>query len=134
MSRTAIKNNKNAPAFTLAEVIIASLILIIAIVPILKALTGAHILDVKIEHKTRSLTLAEAKLEDIRARSIYSWSTSFDQSSLVLQGSYLCNVTDDVTGDLRSVTVAVGYDQNSDGSLATGEVEVTLETLIARRW
>lgn len=134
MRRTARKNNKNAPAFTLTEVIIASLILIIAIVPILKALTGAHILDVKIEHKTRSLTLAETKLEDIRARSIYSWSTNFDLSSSVLEGSYLCNVTDDVTGDLRSVTVAVGYDQNSDGALTTGEVEVTLETFIARRW
>ena len=130
--RTKICNN--AKAFTLSEVIIASLILLIAIVPILKALTGAHALDIKIEQRTRSLTLAEAKLEDITAISTYSWSTDFNVSSISLEGSYLCNVGDGVAGDLRKIMILVGYDRNGDSTLDSDEVEVTLKTLLARRW
>lgn len=129
-----IKTTKNIKAFTLTEVIIASVLLVTAMVPILKALTGAHILDVKIEHRTASLTLAEAKLEDIRARSIYSWDTDFNDSSSSLEGSYLCTVADAVSSDLRKISVSVGYDQNNNSTLETDEVEVTLATLIARRW
>jgi len=60
-----------APAgLTLTEVVVASALLILAISPILKALTSAHLNTTTIEHKTRSLTLAQAKLDDIKARSI----------------------------------------------------------------
>ena len=131
------KRNKicnNVKAFTLSEVIIASVILIIAIVPILKALTSSHALDIKIEQRTRSLTLAEAKLEDITARSIYGWSTDFNASSVSLEGSYLCTVADGAASDLRKIMILVGYDQNGNRVLDSDEVEVTLKTLLARRW
>ena len=134
MRKKQTKIRRNAKAFTLSEVIIASLILIIAIVPILKALTSAHALDVKIEQRTRSLTLAEAKLEDITARSIYSWSTDFNASSISLEGSYLCDVADGVASDLRKIMILVGYDRDGDRTLDSDEVEVTLKTLLARRW
>ena len=58
--------------FTLVEVLVASMLLTAAMVPMLKALTGAHTMDVKIERRMRSLTLADAKLEDIKGRSIYN--------------------------------------------------------------
>jgi hypothetical protein len=50
--------------------------------------------------------------------------------------SYLCNVTDSATAnpDLKKITVEVGYDGNGNGTLSSGEVEVTLATYIARRW
>jgi len=133
-NRISIIRNRHA-GFTLTEVVVASALLIIAIVPILKALTSAHVVGTIIENKTRSLTLAQAKLDDIRARSIYNYSGTFAETSTSLDGSYLCTVTDSGSGtDLRTMTVSVGYDSNSNNTLDSGETEVTLTTLLARRW
>ena len=121
--------------FTLTEVIMASALLIIAIVPILKALTSAHVTTITIEQRTRSLILARAKLDEIRARSIYNYTGTFTETSTSLDGQYLCTVTDVPEGsNLRKIAVSVGYDLNSNNLLADDEVEVTLATYIARRW
>ena len=120
---------------TISEVLIASLLLTSAIVPSLRALTAVHVNSTLMERKTRSLSLAQAKIDDIRARSIYSYSSSYAASSLVLNGSYLCNVTDSTTNsNLRDITVSVGYDVDGNHTLSSSEVLITLETLVARRW
>ena len=112
---------------TLIEVVIASVLLIVAIIPILKGLSVAHAGSVKIEHKSRSLVLAQAKLDEIKARSIYHYSDTFAVTNYPLSGSYLCTVTDSpVSSDLRTITVKVGYNLDGDS--------VTLATLLARRW
>jgi len=104
-------------------------------VPILRALTTAHHSTVIIEYKTRSLILAQAKLDEIKARSIYSYSSSYTENNTSLDGSYLCNVSDTGSGsDLRTITVSVGFDLNGDNTLASDEIEVTLATCLARRW
>jgi len=121
--------------FTLTEVIVASTLLILAMVPILKALTTAYVNTVIIEHRTHSLILAEAKLDGIRARSIYNYGSTFTEANLSLDGSYLGSVVDSpVNPNLRKITVTVGYDLNGDSNLADDEIEVTLSTLLARRW
>jgi Tfp pilus assembly protein PilV len=127
--------NKHRKAFTITEVVVASLLLAVAIVPILQALTSAHVSTIVIEQKTRSLTLAQAKLDEIRARAIYNYSGSFAQTNLSIGNSYLCNVADTpVDSNLRTITVSVGYDLNGDTTLTDDEIRVTLATLIARRW
>jgi type II secretory pathway pseudopilin PulG len=132
--KSKIKNR--SAGFTLTEVIIASALLIIAIVPILKGLTSAHVTSTTIERKTRSLTLAQAKLDDIRARSVSDWGlpTSFREMNVSLDGSYLCTVLDTPSGpNLRTIAVSVGYDVNGNSLLMPDEVEVTLSTLVAKR-
>ncbi len=130
----AVKS-KVCKGFTLTEVLVAAMLLTLVMVPILKGLTSAHSLDIKIERRMRSLTLAEAKLEDIRGRSIYNYGLDFNDPSSSVDGAYLCRVADAAAGvDLRSIVVSVGYDENSNGVLEGGEVEVTLKTLIAKRW
>jgi Tfp pilus assembly protein PilV len=130
-----LKIAKRFTGLTIIEVVTASALLIVAMVPILKCLTVAHASAIKIEHKSRSLLLAQAKLDEIRARSIYHYSDSFAVNNSPLGGSYLCTVTDSpVSSDLRTITVKVGYDLNGDAGLAPGEVDITLATLIARRW
>jgi len=128
----------NASGFTLTEVVVASALLIIAISPILQALTSAHLSSTTtIEHKTRSLTLAQAKLDEIKARSIYDYTNggaTFAESNTSLDGSYLCNVTDDSGDPLKTIAVSVGYDYDGDSTLAADEIKVTLTTLLARRW
>jgi Tfp pilus assembly protein PilV len=122
--------------FTLTEVIIASALLLIAMVPILKALTSGHVTTVIIQRRSHSLMLAQAKLDEIRARSIYNYTSgSFTQSHLSLDGAYLCNIDDEPeNSNLRKISISVGYDQNSNNHLEGDEVEVTLATYFARRW
>jgi len=133
-----LKISKRFAGLTIIEVVIASTLLIVALVPILKSLTVAQATSTKIEHKTRSLILAQAKLDEIKARSIYDYTNggdSFAESNTHLGGSYRCNVTDNSGDDfLKPVSVSVGYDTNGDNALSSGEVQVTLTTLLARRW
>ena len=127
--------HKKQGGFTIMEVVVAASLLIIAMVPILKALTAVHLNSTLIERKTKSLLLAQAKLDDIKARTIYSYSSSYDQSDTVLETSYLCNVTDTGSGsDIRTMTVSVGFDTDGDNGLDAEEIEVTLMTYIANRW
>ena len=121
--------------FTLAEVITASALLIIAMVPILKSMTTAHLNTTFIERKTRSLILAQARLDEIKTRAVYYYSDSFRESDLSLDGLYLCDVADTPAGsNLRKITVSVGYDLDEDEAITTDEILVKLVTLIARRW
>jgi Tfp pilus assembly protein PilV len=132
------KANRRRKGFSLIEVAMASVLLIVAMVPILRSLTKANMLSAEVEKKTQALVLAQGKLDELRARSIYNFgsSGSFTASNVVLSGSYLCNVTDTtITSNLlKQITVAVGYDGSGNGTLASDEVEVTLTTYFANRW
>ncbi len=126
---------KRHAGFTITEVVVASSLLVVAMVPILKALTAAHLNSTIIERKTRSLSLAQAKLDDIKARSVYDYTTSYAVSNLALDGDYLCNVADTGSAsDIRTVTVDVGLDLDGNSVLAAGEVSVSLDTMLAKRW
>lgn len=136
LTRSLKCNTGRKPAgFTLTEVVIASALLIIAIIPILKGLTSAHLTTAIIEHKTRSLTLAQAKLDEIKAGLVYNYNNPYAEANTSLDGPYLCKVVDAGQGtDLRTITVEVGYDVDGNGVLAPGEVDVGLVTLVAKRW
>jgi prepilin-type N-terminal cleavage/methylation domain-containing protein len=117
---------------TLAEVIVASALLAIAIAPLLRALTAAQVENRVIERQSWSLLLAQQELEHIRARCIRYYDTCYRVNSKPIRSGYLCTVADDADPSLRTVTVSVGLDQNNDGVLSTGEVEVSLSTRLAR--
>lgn len=118
---------------TLTEVVVASALLVVAVAPILQALTVAQTTGRIIDYKTQSLVLARGKLETIRAQCIHHYDVSFQEHSGQIEGSYLCNVHDDQDPDLRLVTVAVGYDADGNRELSDNEVYVTLGTYVARR-
>ncbi len=131
------KAGNRSAGFTLTEIVVASGLLIIGVVPILKALTSAQVTSVIIERKTRSLILAQAKLDEIKAKSVYDYTNggeSFSESGTDLGGSYRCNVADNTGDPLKQISVSVGYDLNGNESLSSGEIEVTLTTYLARRW
>lgn len=133
-----MKNRKSVnrfAGFTLTEVVIASALLIIAMVPILKGLTSANLGTVIIERKSRSLILAQARLDEIKARSVYNYGDTFAQANISIDGSYLCNVDDSsISSNLRKITVSVGYDHDGNNTLDPNEIEVTLATCVAKRW
>ncbi len=129
------KSNRRHKGLSIIEVALASALLIVAMVPILKSLTRANMLSSEVERKTQCLVLAQGKLDEIRARSIYNFDTSFTANNVVLSGSYRCNITDTtIATDLKQIVVSVGYDENGSGSLVGDKMEVTLTTCLARRW
>ncbi len=119
---------------TLTEVIVASALLVISVIPLLKALTVALATDRAVERKSWSLMLAQSELDRIRAHSVYGYDHDFNATSEPLSGGYLCSVADDQDPDLRTVTVSVGLDRNGDSILSSEEAEVRLCTSLARRW
>jgi type II secretory pathway pseudopilin PulG len=127
--------SRTSEGFTITEVVIATSLLIIATIPILRALTGAHVTSAIIERRTRSLTLAQTKLDEIKARSIYNYGQSFTETNNPLEGSFLCNVEDtSVNTNLRKIKISVGKDLNGNSALDNNEIEITLSTLLANRW
>jgi prepilin-type N-terminal cleavage/methylation domain-containing protein len=125
---------KNKSGFTLPEVIVASALLIIAIVPILKALTQVNANTVLIERRTKSLSLAKMQINELQAKSIYNFDETVSENNKSLDGSYLCNIiSQPVNNNLKAITVSVGMDKNKNGSLASDEIEVSLKTQIAKR-
>lgn len=119
---------------TLTEVIVASTLLLVSMIPLLKALTVAQVTDRVVEHRSWSLMLAQSELDRIRAQSVHGYDRSFNAVSTSLSGGYLCCVADDQDPSLRTITVSVGWDANGDNTLSSDEVEVRLCTCLARRW
>lgn len=139
MRRKLIRKSKiksfRRSGFTLSEVVVASSILAFAMVPILKGLANAHRTSAIIEYKTRSLSYAQLKLEEVKARSIYDYDSSLAETDTSLGDKYFCNVSDSVVNaDLRSITVSTGYDENADNVLSNDEIKINLKTMLARRW
>ena len=127
--------SRSQAGLTLTEVVIASALLIVAMVPILKGMTSAYLSTTIIQRKTISLILSQARLDDIKARSVYNYSQSYAENNLSLDGSYLCSVADESAGsNLRKITVSVGFDLNDNNILDSDEIEVTQATYVAKRW
>jgi prepilin-type N-terminal cleavage/methylation domain-containing protein len=125
---------KNKSGFTLVEVLVASALLIFAMVPILKALAQINMNTVIIERRTKSLNLAKSQINQIQAKSVYNFDDNFTQNNLSLDNLYLCNISSSsVNTNLKAITVSVGMDRNQNGTLGSDEVEVSLKTQIARR-
>ena len=78
--------------------------------------------------------MAQAKIDEIKARSVNNYAETFDEINTSLSGSYLCSVSDTSGGvNIRTITVLVGYDDNGNNVLAVDEIDVELSTMIAKR-
>jgi Tfp pilus assembly protein PilV len=133
MSAVIKNKRKFRGGFTLTEAVVAAALLLVAMVPILKALTQANLNTVLIERRTQCLCLAQEKLNDIKARSIYGFDTISSKENEVLTGSYLCNTVIDGSGYLKTVNISVGMDVNQNGTLDSDEIEVELQSQIVKR-
>ena len=125
---------RQSGGFTLTEVLAAVVLTAVALLPVLQALVSSHVVGARTERTTLALPLAVRKAESIRAAARTSFSTNFSTSSEPLSGGYLCTVQDgQESATLKSIKVLVGYDANGDGTLAPGEVDIVLDTMIASR-
>lgn len=131
--RKTIATRNRRSGVTLTEAVVASALLLIGIAPLLKGLATTQVMDRAIERKSWSLLLAQRELERIRAGCLYRYDDSYCMDSQVLQDNYLCTIEDDRHPVLKTVTVSVGLDRNTDGLLSAEEVEARLCTRMARR-
>ena len=81
------KANRRRKGLSIIEVTMASVLLIVAMAPILVSLTKANLWSTQIEQKTQSLVLAQGKLDNIRANAVYNFgsSGSFTANNVVLK-------------------------------------------------
>jgi Tfp pilus assembly protein PilV len=125
---------KFAKGYTLTEVLVASALLIAISVPMLKALTAGYVFSNSIKCKTKSAIYAKSRLDHTRAVAAGQYNTSLTENNTAMGGGYLCRVSDTgYAGDIRTVSVLAGSDENENGTLDSAEIQITLTTLIARR-
>jgi prepilin-type N-terminal cleavage/methylation domain-containing protein len=126
--------SKSSKGYTLTEVLVASVLLLVVSVPILKALTANYVFSNSIKYKTQSTILAKSRMDRARAIAANLYNTSLTENNTSLGGGYLCSTSDTgYSGDLRTVSISAGFDKDNDGTLDTDETQITLSTLIARR-
>ena len=119
------------PGMTFTEVLVATLILSLAMVPILRAMGSVHLFSAKMEKNSRCLILAQNQMEEIKARTASDYASCRSVSNKDLGEGYLCSISADGDSSFRIVSVSVGYDENQNGLLDTEEILLTLRTGIA---
>jgi Tfp pilus assembly protein PilV len=141
--QNSLKRGKNRYGMTFIEIMVASVVLASAMIPVLMAFTSAHILARYVEEKTMSLNVARNQMEQIRALKLSDPDNNFDRSlserskaSEFLPG-YYCNITDrDMSAELphtRYISVYAGRDQNNNNALEINEAEIILQTYLTLR-
>lgn len=129
---SARRIGRRCKGMTFTEVLIATAILAFAMVPVLQAMTRNHVYSMHLEQKSKSLLFARNQIEELRARAIENYDSSWSGSDLSLGDGYYCTVASDSDPSLRTVTVTAGFDADQDFHLDSEEVLITLRTFIAR--
>ena len=116
---------------TLLEVLVASVLLGIALVPAFDMVTRGMVLARDVEVRSRAVFLAEREMETALAAAGQDFGTSLAKQSADLGGGYRATVTETVSGLKKTVAVQVGFDADRNRTLSSGEVLATFATVVA---
>lgn len=116
---------------TLMEVLVASALLGIALVPAFNMVTRGMVLARDVEVRSCAVFLAECEMETALAAAGQDFSTSLAKQSADLGDGYRATVTEATSGLKKTVSVQVGFDADSNGTLSSGEVLATFATVVA---
>ncbi|HET6440946.1 MAG TPA: prepilin-type N-terminal cleavage/methylation domain-containing protein [Phycisphaerae bacterium] len=116
---------------TLMEVLVASALLGIALVPAFDMVTRGMVLAHDVEVRTRAVFLAEREMETALAKATENFSTSLAKPSADLGDGYRTTVTETVSGLKKTITVQAGFDTNKNGVLGSDEVLASFATIVA---
>lgn len=121
-------------AFTLAEVLASVVLLAAALVPVIQAISSSQATGTRSQRATRSLFFAEQRIEQIRNAALQSFNDDFSDTGEHLGDGFFCIVVDEeVNALLKRISVMVGFDADGSGDLDDTEIDVVLDTQIARR-
>jgi len=122
---------RNYRAITLMEVLIASALLAVALVPIFQVLTRGMTLARDIQLRTTAAFLAEKEVETALAAAAEDFGVDLEKSSEDLGDGYLVMIDGVEEGLRKTFSVQVGWDTDGDGTLDGDEVLVTFVTRAA---
>ena len=116
---------------TLMEVLVASALLGIALVPAFDMVTRGMVLARDVVVRSRAVFLAEREMETALAAAAQNFGTSLAKQSADLGDGYRATVTETVSGLKKTLAVQVGFDTDRNRTLSSGEVLVTFATVVA---
>jgi len=122
--------------FTILEILFAIVILSIALIPLMKMLPEALILDAQMERETKVVFLAQRKMEEVKNKAIYDFSQDYAESATAFpspDSTFKYTVSDDQGTGIKEITVNVWYDKNGNGSVDMDEEDIELNTKVAER-
>jgi len=113
------------------EVLIASALLAVALVPIFQVLTRGMTLARDVQLRTTAAFLAEKEMETALATAVGDFGIDLTKSSEDLGDGYLVTVNGVDEKLRKTFSVQVGWDTDGDGTLDGDEVLVTFATRAA---
>lgn len=134
---------RNEDGFTILEILVSIAILSITIIPLVGLFSTAVVIHAQREQQTRTAFLAQLRLEEVKQKATYDFSTDYSIPETsggdpggfsAPDDKYKYTIIDDNDTDLREITIQVWYDENDDNTVDPDEQNVTLDTLVARRW
>lgn len=126
---------------TLIELVAATTVLAIALVPALRIMRDALEVGEEIEYATAMSTLCVSQLEQSLAKTAATWNTSTESGNYAALGysrlKYTVTKSDapadgGLTNQLLAVTATVWDDLNDDGLLDAGEQRVQFSSKLAK--
>lgn len=128
------KRRNNRGGFTLVEVLVGMLLIAAALAPAVKALATAQVTGTRSQRATQALYYAEQVIENARAELLASFNTNVKTLSGTLPEGFICKVTvRNNNALLKTVRVRVGFDEDRDNRLDSGEILADLNTRMASR-
>ncbi len=118
---------------TLVEVLLASALLVIAIVPLFGVLTGGLEMAQEVERRTTATLLAQKEIETAVALAEEDDAADLAKTNADLGGGYLAHVEENDSGIVTKIGVVVGWDADGSGTLSDSEVLVGFATMAAYR-
>ncbi len=122
--------------FTILEILCTIAILSIVMIPLMKMLPDAMVLDAQMERETRVAFLAQQKIEEVKNKAIYDFSQNYSESATAFpspDSDFKYIVSDDQGTAIKEIEVVVWYDKDGNGSVDADEEDIELNTKIAER-
>jgi Tfp pilus assembly protein PilV len=130
---------KNEKGFTLIELLLATVIVIISIVPITMILPRMLSGNQSVERENRAEFLAQMKMEEMKTKALTAFDWNYNVTTATAFASpynkfkYTIAYVDGGNVNIKKITVTVWYDANNNNTADVSEERIQFKTLIANR-
>lgn len=123
--------------FTLIEILISVIVLVIALVPLSGVITKSLGSNVDIEYINRTAFLAQLKMEEIKTLIFADYERDYSETAkafLSPDNGFKYIIEDDGDPEFKQIKITVWYDRNGNNNPNSGEEKTELYTKISRRY